>query len=630
MEGSIQYERNKSQIHEMTQADIETWLTQLETRDLAMKDEPDVLSIAKSLYSVTDDIDIQKIHAKYRVFKTLLNELKARVYALDLQKVVVDDRLYIERIELLIRTWYYAYMVLYSAGHVFSMINTPECRIAYQNVDDSNFVYTSKDDTNDGTDKKTPWQTLLLYLLNELNVLRYKRYKGQCFREIKTATGKTTRAWEPVCDLTKFVSLRTDKDERYEMWKNLTSRSGGLRETVNFLETTVDRQFPEINKSRHVWAFKNGLLHSKYWNGTKYQTQFIDYESPEFDRLDPSVVASKYFDVPFEDVPHDTDWYTSISTPAFQSIMDYQKMPEEAKRWLYAFCGRMCFDVNEMDTWQVIPFLKGIAGSGKSKIISTCSRFYDNDDVRVLSNNVEKQFGLESIVNGFMFVSPEIKGDIKLEQADFQSLVSGEEMSVARKFKTSIYVRWKVPGMMAGNEQPGWRDNSGSILRRIVTWRFPVKVAEKDVDPKLELKLRQEMPMILFKCLRAYLDYSQAYCDKDVWSVMPEYFHTIRKESALISSVLESFLESDKVVYGSDLCIPYDIFVNQFTLHCANNNFGRPKVTPDLYNGPFSMRGLDVRTCTIPYKGSTIQNRKYVFGLEIRTDMVGLQINDDY
>ena len=53
--------------------------------------------------------------------------------------------------------------------------------------------------------------------------------------------------------------------------------------------------------------------------------------------------------------------------------------------------------------------------------------------MKTLSNNVERKFGLSAIMDGFMFIAPEIKGDLALEQAEFQSIVSGEDVSIAVK-----------------------------------------------------------------------------------------------------------------------------------------------------------------------------------------------------
>ena len=45
--------------------------------------------------------------------------------------------------------------------------------------------------------------------------------------------------------------------------------------------------------------------------------------------------------------------------------------------------GRLTFDVNEADGWNVMLFIKGIARSGKSTIITNgFKHFYDASDVK--------------------------------------------------------------------------------------------------------------------------------------------------------------------------------------------------------------------------------------------------------
>ena len=51
------------------------------------------------------------------------------------------------------------------------------------------------------------------------------------------------------------------------------------------------------------------------------------------------------------------DWYW-IDTPNFQMLLDHQEFSEEECRWIYAFLGRVLYEVNEIDGWQVIPFFK--------------------------------------------------------------------------------------------------------------------------------------------------------------------------------------------------------------------------------------------------------------------------------
>ena len=139
----------------------------------------------------------------------------------------------------------------------------------------------------------------------------------------------------------------------------------------------------------------------------------------------------------------------------------YQKFDPKELYWLYVFLGRLLFNVGDKDGWQVMMYFKGQAGSGKSTIINhVCKNFYEAADVGTLSNNTERQFGLGSISDKFLVIGPEIKGDFKLEQAEFQSMTSGEAMSVAQKYKNTKEITWKSPLVFAGNEIPNWFDNS--------------------------------------------------------------------------------------------------------------------------------------------------------------------------
>jgi hypothetical protein len=47
-----------------------------------------------------------------------------------------------------------------------------------------------------------------------------------------------------------------------------------------------------------------------------------------------------------------------------------------------------------------------------------------------------------------MFIAPEVKGDLALEQAEFQSIVSGEDVSIAVKNKTAM--------SLSGRYQVSW------------------------------------------------------------------------------------------------------------------------------------------------------------------------------
>jgi len=484
----------------------------------------------------------------------------------------------------------------------------------YNRVTNPTLAIDNTDSSLKDDEDISSYQKLLLYLLKKAYDEGYRRYRDQCCIQIRN-----TRAWRPVKEIKDFVYDSTQKEDNPDMWKNLTSRGNIVSDVVRHLSNCKDFQFLEIKKDRHTWSFQNGLLVGKDWcpNKNQYQIKFYDYGSPEFRELDPTLVSCKYFDLEFDPYENLEDWW-DIPTPNMQKVLDYQKFEDDVSKWMYVFMGRLCFEVNEMDGWQVIPFLKGIARSGKSTLITkVCRKFYECEDVATLSNNIEKKFGLSSICNGFLFISPEIKGDLQLEQAEFQSLVSGEDLSIARKNEKALSVQWKTPGILGGNEVPNWKDNSGSILRRLATWNFSRQIASDVADPHLDDKLEAEMPAIMCKCLRAYLDYAHKFSDKDIWNVLPKYFKTVQSQVATVTNALQHFLCSEKIKFAPELCVPQKIFVAQFNQHCKENNLGTYKFNQDFYAGPFSSKEVEVRVDSLVYKGNAYSTQPFIFGLDL-------------
>jgi NOL1/NOP2/fmu family ribosome biogenesis protein len=572
------------------------------------------------------NVDLERIQEQKRRLVNLFSELYHRSSELGIkdkpsEDVNGDEFRIAFRLMRLIETADDAYEIIFRYVRSFERINSPTFAPMSGDMDSSLFRCKTMD-TADEEDDASPYQRLLLYLLNKTYTQKMKRYKGQCCKQIETTEGgHLTRAWKPVMEIKEFVYFYTQKEDKYDMWRNMTSKGSIVRDTVTHLSMCRDIQFPEIHKNRTVWSFQNGIFVGKEWSEEEcgYTSKFYPYGSNDIGNLDPTVVSCKYFDQEFPEENMSIETWQDIKTPVIQSIMEYQRFSKEVMDWMYVFIGRLCFDTNDQDAWQVIPFLKGIAGSGKSTIITkVCKRFYDPEDVRTLSNNIEKKFGLWSIHDGFMFISPEVKGDLALEQAEFQSMVSGEDVSIARKNEKALSMTWNVPGILGGNEVPSYRDNSGSVLRRLVTWNFARQVSQP--DPQLDGKLEAEIPTILCKCVRAYLDYSRKYSKKDIWSVLPPYFKTVQSQVATVTNPLQHFLASDKLVYGVDKFIPQKLFVQIFNQHCQENVLGRSKFNEDIYAGPFSSREIDVKSGSMTYRGKAYANQKFIHGVDAIED----------
>lgn len=630
-------ENMKSQVQNLTTDQLITYLNQLEemlnlnrladpwipfTSSFSQFFKPDELDE----HGIPKEIDPERITEQNRRKNRLFSELYHHARALGVDEIETLDInnqevKIISRINRLIEANDDSFETVFRYMRMYDRINHP----TYAPVNgDSLFRCTTMN-----RDEITPYQELLLVVLEETSKHNIRRYKGQCCKQIITVEGYNTKAWKAIMEIPEFVHSVAQKETRFDVWKNLTSRGSCSRDAIKHLTDCKDIQFPEIVKNRYVWSFNNGIFIGKEWNpevGKGWICNFYSYESKEFQSLDPLIVSCKYFDTPFRDFKEVEDWW-DIPTPHFQSILDYQDFEEGVCKWLYVMGGRLCFNVGDIDGWQVIPFFKGVARSGKSTLITKVfKKFYEPEDARTLSNNIERKFGLSSIYDGFMFIAPEVKGDLCLEQAEFQSLVSGEDVSVARKYEKAISIEWKTPGILGGNEVPNWKDNSGSVLRRILTWNFSKQVEE--ADPQLDEKLEREMPIIMLKCIRAYLEYSQKYSDQDIWNVVPRYFKNIQTQIAMVTNSLQHFLASEKVKFGPNLFCPQKIFVQVFNTHCQENNLGRFKFNPDFYAGPFSAKKLVVKTESCIYKDRAYPPQPVIFGLEVVDD--SLTLSDEF
>lgn len=202
-----------------------------------------------------------------------------------------------------------------------------------------------------------------------------------------------------------------------------------------------------------------------------------------------------------------------------------------------------------------------------------------------------QKFGIGAFSEKYVFVAPEIKSDLQMEQAEFQSMVSGEDMSVCVKYQMAHTKEWRVPGIMAGNEVPGWVDNSGSITRRIVLFEFVKRVDNGDMD--LGKKLESEMAALLKKCNKAYLWAVKNYARDNVWKHLPTYFHSTREELSENTNVLEHFLKSSQVKFGAENYMPWNDFLSAFQNHVRAHNFRHTgNFTKDFYASAFMRYSL--------------------------------------
>ena len=455
----------------------------------------------------------------------------------------------------------------------------------------------------EGSSDLSAFQNLLLYLMDIAQERGYRKQDENVMCQIMTPDGESTHAWKSVCSIAEFVDSCTTKERDWEAWRWKTYTSGTRDNIIDQLTKADDYQFPKLVQDRSTFSFGNGIYRA---NTDRFY---------RFDEVGSTLAAVKFFDMDFPVECVDRDSWMDIETPYMESIMDAQDWEDDVKKWLYVLFGRLLYDVGAKDGWQVAPFLLGLAGTGKSLLTTKVAKmFYPAALVGVLGNNIEKRFGLSSFHDKLMFIAPEMRNDLQLDQAEFQSMVSGEELLLAQTVKTAVAVKWRPPGILAGNELPSWADSSGSIARRVVVWDFSKMVENPDMS--MEDKLATEIGKIIVKCNRAYLEQAAAVGNQSIWNHLPAYFKRNQSKMAADTNSIEAYLVSGGLQFGQQLYMPMDDFKKLLKAFEINNGYKPQKLTSDLFRTPFSRHQLKIDRAALPYAGRRI-TRDYVYGIDI-------------
>jgi phage/plasmid-associated DNA primase len=299
-------------------------------------------------------------------------------------------------------------------------------------------------------------------------------------------------------------------------------------------------------------------------------------------------VSSKFFDM---------DFTGSIETPLLDSILDYQQWSSEVKEAFYALMGRLLYRIGSVgENWQIVPFLVGEAGTGKSTICNIVREFYDTSKVGMITNNHQSIFGLEPLLDKDLVIGSEIGRNWSLEQTEFKTMVSADIMTINLKHqKSGEDIRWDKPMLLSGNEFPNFSDNSDALARRFVPFRFNIPIDNNKIDSQLEDKIKQEeLPNIIHRCNAKYLEWVREKGHRGIWDILPPFFMKMRKEISLTTNPLVNFLETGEVEFGEDYEIAMTTFHKMLNQHLKLNNFGNFKLVESVYTSTFRKYNLSV------------------------------------
>jgi hypothetical protein len=219
---------------------------------------------------------------------------------------------------------------------------------------------------------------------------------------------------------------------------------------------------------------------------------------------------------------------------------------------LEVLIGRLFYPVGKHDQWQIVAFLKGDGNTGKSTLLDIICEMFPLGSAGAITSNLEKNYGLEALEDKRLVIVPDIPKDFHklLSQTDFQSMVTGEQVLIARKYKTAIgNQRWNVPMIMAGNTLMQYKDEQGSISRRLAVFPFVNLVDERNTLLKHNV-IKDELIVVMIRCLISYRDCCARNAGKEFWKhVAPVELCATRDDVKAQTNYLANFIANGSPFY---------------------------------------------------------------------------------
>lgn len=475
------------------------------------------------------------------------------------------------------------------------------------------------------TTKLKKHQQLLHFYYSEAFKNNYHKDGDSLYKPRYNKYGEFVHAFEYVCDISDFVFQGIYPLEQNHYWfECLTERNSNAKQCIEVLTKVKSEWLPDLERNSNVHSFQNGLymldldafFYFKKIAGKHTVSDLVGY----------NLTAIKYHDMLFDDEGMEADMaqiksYMSIQMEPIYQVLDTQEFTREEDQWILALLGRMLHPLGAMDNWAVFLYFLGLAGTGKSSLLRLLASLFEVRDVGYLNNVLQKTFSIEGISDKLIYLALDIDEHFGLDQATFQSMVCGEEVSVLRKFKKPMTVLWKSHGGFAGNKLPPWTDNGGSLSRRLIIVEFLTPISKS--DPRLFERCLAMKDRFLKVINAAYHDMTRRFATKSIKDVIPAKFRESEKKALLELNVLAAFVKNccdlepnpNQPKYFAD----FKDFTKAFKAYCKRNSLQPKSLNYNFYSGVFCKINCKfVEAPANPALDPFHQKNAYVRGLRLK------------
>jgi hypothetical protein len=196
----------------------------------------------------------------------------------------------------------------------------------------------------------------------------------------------TICAYQPVADSSADKQpLRLHIDSVLQDTPAYHEKETTQNRLVTYLEQYSHKDFPkEQAPDRDLLSFANGMY-------ILPEDRFITNADPEAAAIKTSGRIARHH--------INMEWTGSIATPKFDKLVTYQLQDGEAYDWFLTLLGRMQYRVGQLDSWQVMLYVYGLGGTGKSTALKIYAKSFRPGAVEYLNSNTEETFGLQKLAS---------------------------------------------------------------------------------------------------------------------------------------------------------------------------------------------------------------------------------------
>jgi len=237
---------------------------------------------------------------------------------------------------------------------------------------------------------------------------------------------------------------------------------------------------------------------------------------------------------------HPSSEHLCLETDGLDTILEAQSYDLGMRSLVYAVLGRMLYKVGELDSWSILPWIIGRAGTGMSTLLGLARRFYPahatgNMSTRIGAFELGRMFGV------FAWVCPEARRDVcRLPDDDLRAMLGGDEMVLPRPHQSALAAKWTAPGMMCGNQVPAPDDPR---TQRVLPLFFDRPIPRDKTDVRLMQRIcfgdAPEFGRLIRKCNVAYRKLAASVGARDLWDdelvwlgIVPAALHDFRAQLA--------------------------------------------------------------------------------------------------